>query len=198
MKNIFLLCFIFSFTNLLAQKGTVRLKLGLPYFNHLVLKPSSNISINKIGFLGESIGLEYFYKDKIFLETNFSFVGVAKSPLPFPIDREGFYTTQYSSYFSLTQNHQNNKFTFGYGINYSINTWAEGFRSFEDPTLTTRTQITNRAIGLTLNSYFRLGKTFHIGLIYRPTFFRQNDNLAHQYEHLISLELLWRIRINKK
>lgn len=205
MKNIILLILFFVSLNLTAQnkleefkKGEFRLKLGLPYLNHLNLKPNNNIKVNKFGFIGESAGLEYSYSDKRFLEFSFSYVGVADNPLPVPFDKEGEYTTQYSSYFSITNNYQKNRVTYGYGVNYSINTWAEGFRSFEDSVLSTRNQITNQAIGLTLNSYYRVGKSFNLGVVYRPTYIRQNKSLENEYEHLISIELLWRIRLNKK
>jgi len=205
MKHALFITLIFIAQNLIAQKnfdeykkGEFRLKLGLPYINHLNLNPNDIISINKAGFLGESIGLEYSYIGKRFLEFSFSFVGVADNPLPFPFDREGEYTTQYSSYFSMTHNHKKNRITYGYGFNYSINTWAEGFRSFEEAIPNTRNQITNKVLGLTVNSYYRIGKSFNIGLIYRPTFFQTDDRLQNKYEHLISIDFLWRIRLNKK
>ncbi|MEZ4772011.1 MAG: hypothetical protein R3D00_02435 [Bacteroidia bacterium] len=205
MKNIILLTLIFGSLNLTAQKklgsfkkGEFRLTLGLPYLNHLLLKPNDTTMVNKVGFIGESAGLEYSYSDKKFLAFSFSFVGLADNPLPFPFDKEGDYITQYSSYFSITNNHQKNRITYGYGVNYSINTWAQGFRSLGDSVLSTRNQITNQAIGLTLNCYYRIGKSFNLGAIYRPTYFRQSKSLGSEYEHLISIELLWRIRLYKK
>ena len=205
MKNTLLLLLVFGSLHSAGQselvtskKGDFRLKLGLPYFNHLMLVPSNTITVNKVGFIGESVGMAYNYSDNRFLEFSFSFVGVANHPLPFPIDREGDYTTQYSSYFSLSHNHQVNKMTYGYGVNYAFNTWAEGFRSFENPALNTRNQIDNQAIGLTLNSFYQIRKSFHLGMIYRPTYFRRGNTFGHQYEHLVSIELLWRIKLNRK
>ena len=204
MKNIILLILIFASPSLSAQqkledckKGEFRLKLGLPYLNHLLLKPNNTTTVNKAGFVGESLGLEYCYSDSRFLELSFSFAGAADNPLPFAIDKEGKYTSQYSSYFSITHNQQKDRLTIGYGMNYSINTWKEGFRSLENASLDTSSQITHQAIGFTLNSYYRMAKSFHVGIIYRPTFFRI-DGWQNRYEHLISLEFLWKIRLNKK
>ena len=144
------------------------------------------------------MGLEYCYANQKYLDFSFSFVGVANNPIPFSFDKEGAYTNLYSSYFSITNNNQKDRLTYGYGVNYSINTRVEGFRSFENSSLNMRTSITNQAIGLTLNSYYRIGNSFNIGFIYRPTFFRPDDFLGNQYEHLISIEFAWKIRLNKK
>ena len=96
MRNVILFILIFASLNLTAQrkledfkKGEFRLKLGLPYLIHLLLKPSETITVNKVGFLGENIGLEYSYSDNKFLEFSFSFVGAADCPIPFQLVRKG-------------------------------------------------------------------------------------------------------------
>ena len=105
MKYVIMFILIFTSLNLFAQKalrefnkGEFQLKLGLPYLNHLFLKPNNEITIDKAGFIGESVGVEYSYRNNRFIEFNFSFVGVAKNSLPLSFDKEGEYTTQYSSH----------------------------------------------------------------------------------------------------
>ncbi|MCX6256397.1 MAG: hypothetical protein NTW49_00615 [Bacteroidia bacterium] len=205
MKYLILIIIIFITANIIAQtelmqynKGDFRLKLALPYFNHLLLKPGNNISVNKFGFIGESIGFEYSFSENKFIELNFSFVRVSDTLLPFHFDKGGEYKIQYSKYFSLTNNNKIDRFTFGYGLNYSVNTWAEGYRSFDTITKSTRSELSNKAIGITMNMYYQISKSFNIGLIYRPTFWRLSNEKSIEYEHLFSFELLWRIKLNRK
>ena len=117
-------------------------------------------------------------------------------PFPAPVDAE--YNKILSSfYINLTDNILHNRFTFGYGLNYSSNTWREWTRNFDEidlPTSTSKT-ITNKNIGVTLNSYYRFGKALHMGLIYQPSLLNLNRNPELIYEHLISLEFNWRINL---
>ncbi|MGZ5242513.1 MAG: hypothetical protein ACXWEY_04545 [Bacteroidia bacterium] len=200
---IFVLCTLNTFgqkTKAPYDKGEFRIKLGLPYFNHIYFQPRDENVINKFGFVGESIGFEYSYSNNRFVETNFSFVGANDSPLPIGLDREGEFKSQYSTYLSLTHNNIISRFTFGYGLNYAWNTYTEGYRNFamEDSIPTYWNNKTNRTMGVTLNSYYRIGNSFNIGAIYRPNIIFFKSEKALNYEHLISIELLWRIRLNNK
>jgi len=196
MKYLLPLFLFLGTQTLFAQKGLFSFNVGLPYFNHMVIQPSPDISRSKAGFIGESLGLEYFYSDRKFIAINAYFAGVAKNPLPFPFDRQGPYTFQYTYYFSLTHNHQIKRLNFGYGLNYSMNIWAEGFRVIGDPMASTRNQINNPALGLTFKGHYKIRKSFHLGLIYRPTYFRLKKDVSNKYEHFASIEILWRPKIN--
>lgn len=182
------------------DKGEFRLKLGLPYFNYLYLQPDNEDIINRFGFIGESIGLEYSFNDKNFLEVGFSLMGVSDNPLPIQFKKGGEYQSQYSVRFGLTNNHNLSRFTVGYGVNYSLNTYTYGFRNFsvEDTTPTTYNHKTNRNLGLNLNTYYRATNSFNLGLVYRPSVLLFKDGFKTQYEHSLSLELLWRIRLNNR
>ena len=198
MKNILILFLLLISFPVFAQKGLFSFNVGLPYFNHMVIHPSPDISVRKAGFVGESFGLEYFYSDKKFAAFNAYYAGVAKSPAPILIDKEGPYTFQYTYYFSLTNNHQIKRFNLGYGMNYSMNIWGEGFRVFGDPVASTRNQINNPALGLTFKGHYKIRKSFHLGFIYRPTYFRLKKGISNKYEHFAGIEILWRIKINGK
>ena len=208
--TLLIMLFLFSTTNLLvAQKkiqpyknGDFRLELKLPHFNYLALNPNKEFKDAKFGFNGYGLGFEYNYRDKKFLEVSTSFVMTFELPFPAPVDAE--YNKALSSFFiNLNDNIVKNRFTFGYGINYSANTWNEWTRDFGDwngdfdsiGRLTSSQKYTNRNLGLTFNSYFRLGKTIHIGLIYQPSLLNLNDNPKFIYEYLLSMEVSWRIKL---
>ncbi len=193
-----LICLSASSQNLPTDfvKDQIRLKLSLPYLNHLSLKPQGGSRISKAGFIGESIGLEYSYHNDLFLEISFSLVGSFDHPLP--LEKEGAYENLYSTYFSLIHNHEIKRFTIGYGLNYARNTHAIGFRSFDNMTPSTGFKNTNSTLGLNLNTYVKFWKSFNLGLIFRPTFFHLNNVKSSTFESLISIDFAWRIRLNKR
>lgn len=120
-------------------------------------------------------------------------------PVPGAVDiKGGEIETITSTYVSLTDNLKLGNFSFGYGANYSQNQWR--YRYIADDTLSTpsfSTSKSSESVGLTFNSYYRIGKTFHIGLVYRPTFFRIKPTSEFIYEHLISIDFAWKWKIKK-
>lgn len=178
-------------------KGDVRLKLALPFFNMLKLKPRKDLRTTRYGFLGESIGIEYSVKDNMFIETNFSLAGTAKDIYEtFDVEEEKLYTY----YFSLTNNHVYKKHSLGYGINLSNNYKGISYRSLNDSIPSYSNGEWSQALGLTLNTSIKPSKHFNLGIIYRPTIYRIKPQTEFVLEQLISVEILWRIRLrrNKK
>lgn len=49
----------------------------------------------------------------------------------------------------------------------------------------------------TVDGYYQVGKRFYIGLIYRPFFLNIYLDVDFKYEHLISLDFKWKIRLKK-
>ena len=203
-RIILLIILIVSTTNLLVaqkkiqpyEKGDFRLDIKLPHFNYLSFNPNKEFKDSEFGFNGYGLGFEYSYKDNRFLEANSSFVMTFELPFPAPVDAE--YNKILSSfYLNLTDNMIRNRFVFGYGLSYSVNTWKEWTRDFDqiDLTKTSSKTVSNRNLGLTFNSYYRLGKTIHLGLIYQPSLLNLNNEPQFLYEHQISLEINWKFRL---
>lgn len=175
------------------QKGDFRLKFTLPYFNHIALYPGKVFRESKFGFVGEALGFEYNYSSTKFLETSLSLNATSDIPVPAVIDKE--YRKFISTiYFSLTDNIIKQRFTIGYGINYAYNAWREEYNN-DIMIPIYYTQYINKTLGITLNSYYRLGKTINIGLIYRPSLILLNNSFDAIYEHLISIDFNWRFRL---
>jgi hypothetical protein len=203
-KIILLIIIVFSTNNIVFpqkksnsfEKGDFRLEINLPHFNYLSFNPNKEFKDSEFGFNGYGLGFEYNYSENRFLGVNSSYVITFELPFPAPVDSE--YNKILSSFsLNLTDNLIKNRFTFGYGINFSINTWKEWTRDFDQINLieTSSKTIDNRNIGLTFNSYYRLGKTIHLGLIYQPSLLNLNNKPQFIYEHQISLAVKWKFRL---
>src|SRR5690606_30984532 len=109
------------------ERGDFRLDLKLPHLNYLDLQPDQEFRDAEFGFNGYGLGFEYSYKDNKFLETSISFAMTFELPFPAPVDAE-YNKILTSTYINLTDNFITNRFSFGYGVNLSQNTWKEWTR----------------------------------------------------------------------
>lgn len=182
------------FTSDISDKtNQLYLHLSIPYLNSFYLQPDNFENKSNTGFWGISGGLDYYYKRNKFL----SFRGITAIDLFVPVPaspslddvRENMSTTS----LELTNNHRLGKFSIGYGISYAWNRW----QFIDETDIDNEIEINRRSqsLGLSTNIYYKLGRTFNIGLIYRPTFYRINPTTELNYEHLISLDLAWKIKL---
>lgn len=183
-----------------SKKGEIDLRISFPHINNFLLKPDneSNSKFNT-GFWGLSVGLDYYHSAKQFI--NLSATGVMDFFLPVPaaVDMSGYYEIMNSAYISVSNNHKNKNFTLGYGLSYSRNRWMLNYSEWGDPEPLTREPVEkfNNAIGFVFPVYYMPTEHFFIGLVYRPTFFRLSTENPFQYEHLISFDFGWKIKLRK-
>ncbi len=178
------------------QKNDINLCFSIPYVNGFNFEPKDFGTKVNTGFWGISAGLEYYYKNDKYI--GLKFVGATDFFVPVPASpgldevREDLSTT----YVELTDNYKFGRLNLGYGINYSVNNYR--FIDETDPDNSIEIKRKNQSFGLTTNTYFQFGKSFFLGVIYRPTFFRINPTTDFKYEHLISLDFAFKIPIRKK
>jgi len=181
------------------NKGEFHLHLSLPHMNTFCLNPKNEDYKVSIGFWGLSIGLDYYHSSNQFINIGVS--GVMDFFLPFPaaVDLSGEHEAANSLYVSLSNNHKVGRFSIGYGLSFGRNTWSFIYHDRFDPPPPTRDPVTrsHNVLGLIFPSYFQLGERFNIGVVYRPTFYRPNLTKKFSYEHLISVDFAWKIRIKK-
>ena len=183
-------------------KGTWDLRLTIPYINHFILKPNGEKDISSTGFLGTAIGFDYYHQNSQYLSLLAG--GVLDFFLPFPVHIDYNYGDEIvekefcsSAFISLTNNHRFRFLSIGYGLSYSHNSWKLTYNtgySFENNPYVAQ-RYTDNTLGLMFTGYWLTKKSFSLGVIYRPSFIRLNVNPALKYEHLISLDLAWRIRL---
>ena len=181
------------------HKGQLNFTYTLPWVNSFYLQPSQETSKANTGFWGISAGLEYYYEDNKFLSLTGSAVMDFFIPFPAAVDFSGEVENMYSVYSNLMDNFRFRRFTLGYGLNYSRNTWKLVYHDRFDPPPPTREPATksSNSIGFTIDGYYQIGKRFHIGLIYRPTLLNIKPEVDLKYEHLISIDFAWKIRLKQ-
>ncbi|GAB3920813.1 hypothetical protein [Mucilaginibacter myungsuensis] len=180
-----------------AKKGDLLLHVSLPYVNTFSMVPANEPRKNSIGFLGFSMGLDKYYSKNRFISLTAGGALDFALPFPAPYDRLGTYDDMRSVWLGATNNHVLGRFTLGYGLSYSKNIWIYTSDVTGIPANPDRqTTMVNYAGGLLFNSYWRLSNAFNVGAIYRPSFVGFGNNTS-TYEHLISLDVAWKIHLKK-
>ena len=182
-----------------TSANQTNLVISLPWINSFHMKPANEPVKDNTGFWGISVGVDKYYKPRKFLNISASAVSDFFVPVPAAVHIIGEYELMSSAYFSLTDNYVLNRWSLGYGVNYSWNTWDFRYYDQFDPPPPTREPVTkaSQAVGLTFNTYFRCTRSFYLGVIYRPTLLVVKPEVNWQYEYLVSIDLAWRIRLNR-
>lgn len=182
--------------NYTTEKGQFNFLVSIPYGNLFYLQPQNESSKTQAGFLGASLGAEYYYRDNKYVKftTAVSIDFLAPVPVPISYDGANEFITAYN--FTLTDNYRLNRFTLGYGLNYGIYKWRLENDDFIFPSTVDvpRTKI-NHGLGIATNVYYQLSKAFFIGVVYNPTFVKTYPTTEFTYQHIISLDLQWKIKL---
>ena len=174
-------------------KGTLDLRVSLPYINHFILKPDGE-NVSSAGFLGVAIGFDYYHRNSQYLSVFVGGVTNFEIFVPVSLHTDGEREICSSNFFGLTNNHRYTFLSFGYGLSYSHNSWRYMY-GYDDVRPTK--EYTDNSLGLMFSSYWLINKSkfLNLGVIYRPSFYRLNTSPTFKYEHLISIDFVWRIRV---
>jgi hypothetical protein len=179
--------------------GTWDLRLSLPYINFFKLKTERDDTKLSAGFMGISVGLDYYYKRNQYL----SIIAASVTDYFFPIK----FVAQYgereiciSRFAGLSNNHRYKFLSFGYGLSYSHNSWKyfsgnrdQEYDNYAD--IPPDKKYTDNRLGLMFTGYWLPNRNFYIGLIYRPDFVSLSSSSPVKYQHLISIDIGFRIRL---
>ena len=177
------------------NKGELYLHLSLPFINSFRMMPENESAKVNTGLWGATIGLDYYHSKNQFVHLGVS--GVSGLSNFFTQLSNLEFESMFSGYISLSNNHKIRRFSVGYGLSYANNIWTHSELSwFWFVPLETEIKSHN-TFGLILPTYFQLGEYFNMGVVYRPTFYRPNMADKFLYEHLISIDFAWKIRLKK-
>lgn len=181
-----------------SKKGQFYFHFSIPHINSFLLKPDNENDYKfSTGFWGITAGLDYYHSPSQFINLSASGVTSFFVPVPAAVDISGEYELLSSRYLSLSNNYKIKRFSIGYGLSYSRNTWDFRYYDRFDPPPPSREPVkkSNNSFGFIFPTYFQLGENFNIGIIYRPTFLRPKSEKVFKYEHLISIDFAWKIRL---
>lgn len=174
------------------NKGELYLHLSLPTINPVLMKVESEGIKAKTGVGGVTVGFDYYHSKKQFIHLGISglFGGFSL--------RNGNFESLTTEYISFSNNHKITRFSIGYGFSFARNTWEyHKWRWFLIPIPVETITKTHNSFGFIFPAYFQLGEYFNVGVVYMPTFYRPNIPDKFVYEHLISIDLAWKIRLKK-
>ncbi|HEY9532939.1 MAG TPA: hypothetical protein VIQ77_00305 [Mucilaginibacter sp.] len=183
------------------NKGELYVHVSLPDINYFSFSPEGEPRKENIGFIGISYGLDYYHSQNQFLSLNIAEIYNSIVPFPAPVDYFGLRQDLRSNFISLSNNYKIKRLSIGYGIAAARNNWHLSYRlGYTDsipPSERLFADKTHYSFGLIFPVYFQVGKFFHTGLVYRPTFYRPNLPDKFKYEHTMSLDFAWKFRIKK-
>lgn len=171
------------------RQNELFLTISMPYVNSFALKRDINQDINSTGFLGIGFGLEYFYNRKRFVDISVSEFLDFPIFIPAPISDGGIYVREFSA--SITHNHLLNRVSLGYGLGYS----SRYYRIEEEGDVFEKDD--SNTLALIILAYYHFKPNFRIGILYRPSLFDLGRTNSFSYEHSISLDLKWSIKLFK-
>lgn len=186
-----------------VRKGQINLVFSNPQANIYYFKPQNEPLKAWEGYLGIGMGVEYFYTNtKSFqVKADVTIDFPIWVPVPAPIDYRDDHENLISWYVSITDNWKIRRFSIGYGINFSENIWTFiPYTKYDEsgkPILKEReyTRKANKTIGFTFNSYYQLWSWLYLGAVYRPSIYQLSPQRGLTYEHVISFDILFKIRL---
>ncbi len=104
-----------------------------------------------------------------------------------------------SSFISLSNNHIIKRLNLGYGLVFANNTWdLRYYEQFADaPPVREPVKKNYNSLGLIFPINYEISKRLFVGVTYRPTFYRFSLEDHFVYEHTLSLNFGWKIRLKK-
>lgn len=176
------------------QKGSIDMRMSFPSINSFLLKPEDYGYKYSTGFVGLSLGTDYYYNKQKFISLTLSGVMNNEVPAPVGVDRWGGYWENFlAAFIGLSNNYIINRFRLGFGFSYSKVMWNS--QDFDQNIFNSRK---SDAIGLIFPMYYQFNNRFFAGIVYRPTFIQLRHPHPLRYEHIISVDFGWRYSLYKK
>lgn len=196
-----------SLRNSFLHKNTWAIRASLPWVNGFSFTDGGHGRDSDVGFMGFSLGADYYYRDKTFVNFTASAIANIFTPFPAAVDISGLWQHKYSIYGAVTHNHMLGEgcLSLGYGLSAGRDTWNTVLHTQwmdgDDPRLEQDLDAYRRStsLGLATSAYYYTKRQFYIGAVYRPMLWRFDRRGAKfQYQHTFSIDLGWRFRLGKE
>jgi len=171
------------------------------------MKPENEGTKINVGSMGIGFGLDYYHSKDQFIHFGYSALfGGADRTWVEATETERSHRiieSMTTEYISLSNNHKFGQFSIGYGLSFAHNKWDYKRRRWlwvffiPVPVLLEHRVEQHNAFGFVFPMHLQVGEYFNVGAVYRPTFLRTTATHKLAYEHLLSLEFAWKIRVKK-
>ena len=178
------------------SKYDFALKFSVPEGNYLYLNKGDYYG-SSFGFLGLSLGFEYYFNNKYNINMDVGVLTDFPAPFPAPICYMGGYDKSSAIFADLQIGTDWKRFHFDGGIQLCRTMYVERetVTLFPEYVDTLKSSMEERTYGLAFSSYYRISKTFNIGVNYYPSFLVNNNSETHcRYAHLLFIDLIFRIK----
>lgn len=170
------------------NRRAIYFHLSIPLVNSFYLQPIDEDVKHDIGLFGLQLGFDFFYAKSHFLNIGYMVVGSGSR-------RKTEFESFIAHSFQFSKNHKIKSFSIGYGFTTEVHTWTSRFYDNRTQRLVIIDTFYT-AWGFILPIYYQIGKSFQMGVIYKPTFYAGgNARETGVYEHIISLDVAWKIRL---
>ena len=112
------------------HKNSVNALISIPEINIYSFDVENGSRVNRIGFMGLGLGIEFFYKDNKSFQLRGDGIWSFIVPVPAPYDPSPYASWKTCGAWNInfTDNFSLKRFQLGYGLNYAINIWnARGY-----------------------------------------------------------------------
>lgn len=177
-------------------KNSLAFKISVPEGNFLYLNKGHGYG-SAFGFLGISGGIEYYFSDNYNINIDIGTLTDFLIPFPAAVDYMGSYQRSFAFYGDMQIGTDLERFHLDAGLQYHRTTYyeRETVQLFPDYIDTLKYLKRQGTLGLAFSTYFRITKSFNVGINYYPSFIAfDNDHINAHYGHLLFLELIFRIK----
>ncbi len=180
-----------------SHKNELYLNVSIPEINYIYQYTQYAGYVQNGGFMGISAGIDYYHKPLQFVNLSGTIALTYPAPIPIPMEYFGPYDVAYTKHISFSNNHRFWFLSAGYGLSFSQNVWRFYNNEMGNWSMPYSIIKKNYALGFVFPVYIKLSRVFHLGFIYRPSFYRPHTFEPLKYEHLMSMELAWKFGVRK-
>lgn len=194
--------------NKVRAKGDLVHNYILPGYTHYIINPEA-AKFNTAGVLKVGYGIDYFYKDNMFVNTDLIF----KTNLIDPLISLVFLERRIvNPELSVTNNHRFNRFEVGYGLSfqyfyYNFNENNGCFNCETEPTFTGELWVTPKPIinegyftlSPKIKTAYQLNRKLYAGLFYQPSLLKFTSTTNNtKVDHIFGIDFRFKALGNRK
>ena len=182
-----------------SEKHLLTIKTSIPEGNIFYLNKGDAYG-NRFGFLGFSVGFDYYFNKKYCLNMDVGTLTDFMIPFPAPMDYNGRYNKTNATYGDIQIGRDYKRWHYDVGFQYTRTSYyvretAELYPFYIDTLIYSKHQ---NNLGFALSVYYKVSNIFNLGVNYYPSLIVwDNNRFSTHYSHLIFFELTFKMTAYK-